>query len=379
MVLWWSLSLAAISLAAQTLTVLHGFSDSDGDSPFASVVIDPAGNLYGVTRLGGPAKQGVVFMLDPSGHETVLHTFSGSDGAFPWGGLLRDSAGNLYGTTQNGGSANLGVVFKIDSSNHYTVLHNFVDASGGNPLAGLIADAAGNLYGTAASGGSRRFGVIFKINKTTNNYTELYSFNNKDGSGPRAALIMDDAGNLYGTTERGGVSGMGVVFQLDTSNHLNVLHSFNEMDGSHPYGGLIMDNRGYLYGTTVDGGPNFQGVVFRVGVDSDLQVLYSFSRGTPSEALNGINPWAGLAMDQDGDLFGVTLYGGEELGSGYGVVFEIDRGNNYKVIHRFTLDDGFRPAAALIMDAGGNLYGTTVGGGPGRAGEVYKINCPECF
>lgn len=257
----------ATTTQGQTFTVLHSFTGStaDGANPTAGLVRDPAGNLYGTTAFGGLTNCsvfgdvgcGTVFKLDPSGNETVLHMFTGADGAFPAGGLLMDAAGNLYGTTVNGGSAGFcrnfgcGTVFKLDPSGNFTVLHAFVESSdGGNPTAGLIIDAAGNLYGTAGFGGDFGPGAVFKLD-ASGNETTLHSFSGPDGREPSAPLIMDAGGNLYSTTFRGGAADLGNVFKLDPSGNLTVLHDFTGLaDGGNPAAGLIMDAAGNLYGTT---------------------------------------------------------------------------------------------------------------------------------
>jgi uncharacterized repeat protein (TIGR03803 family) len=146
-------------------TVLYSFHGSDGANPYAGLVRDPAGNLYGTTYNGGTSENGVVFKVDTTGKETVLYSFSGGlDGGNPYGSLARDSAGNLYGTTRYGNSGN-GVVFKLDTGGEETVLHGFSSEGpdGINPSARLLRDAAGNLYGAAPSGGVGQSGVIFKL------------------------------------------------------------------------------------------------------------------------------------------------------------------------------------------------------------------------
>jgi uncharacterized repeat protein (TIGR03803 family) len=155
---------------------------------------------------------------------TILHSFSGSDGTFPIAGLIRDSAGNLYGTTSRGGSWDSGTIFKLDSSgNNFTVLHSFglVANDGIQPFAGVILGSAGNLYGTTLFGGSSNAGTVFKLDTSGNNYTILHNFSDgsvlNDGVAPYAGLILDSAGNLYGTTSEGGSSGSGTVFKVSSN------------------------------------------------------------------------------------------------------------------------------------------------------------------
>ena len=189
------------------------------------------------------------------GKETVLHGFSGSggDGEFPLAGLVRDAAGNLYGTTSDGGiyggvcgGFGCGTVFKVDKTGKETALYSFTgDPDGSNPYAGLVRDAAGNLYGTTYSGGSTSFGgTAFKLD-TKGVETVLYNFGAQNGDGlfPTGGLIRDAAGNLYGTTQRGGASGFGAVFKVDKTGKETVLYSFaGGTDGSTPFiDGLVRD------------------------------------------------------------------------------------------------------------------------------------------
>jgi len=268
-------------------TVLHTFTGgTDGGSPGAGVLQDAAGNLYGTTGEGGdlncydPFGCGVVFKLDITGKETVLHTFTGgTDGGTPGAGVLRDDTGNLYGTTYEGGDLNCtgglgcGVVFKVDTTGKETVLHTFTGGTdGGSPGASVLRDAAGNLYGTTGGGGTYGYGVVFKLSPTTRKLTVLYTFTGgADGSNPYAGVVRDAPGNLYGTTDRGGTYGSGVVFKLDITGKETVLHTFTGgTDGANPFAGLLRDNAGNLYGTTHEGGdltcdpPYGCGVVFKL-------------------------------------------------------------------------------------------------------------------
>jgi len=199
--------------------VLYSFAGvPDGQYPFAGLIRDSVGNFYGTTSNGGASGYGTVFKLDAAGHESVLYSFTGgADGGSPQAPLLRDNNGNLYGTTFVGG-ANYGVgtVFKVDASGNETVLHNFAGNDGKYPEAGLIRDSQGNLYGSALQGGpADNFGGnVFKISRQ-GTWSVLYNFTGgADGGNPAGGLLMDSAGNLYGTTASGGVSGRGTVFKL---------------------------------------------------------------------------------------------------------------------------------------------------------------------
>lgn len=244
-----------------SLTLLHSFaSNPDGADPHGSVIGDPQGNGYGTTQFGGAAGGfGTVYKVNAQGEQSVLYSFAGTpDGEDPEAGLVKDGAGNLYGTTVYGGTAGgFGTVFKLDRTGKLTLVHSFAGTPDGeNPYAGLVGDSAGNAYGTTKYGGTAGgFGTVFKIDRT-GKLTLLHSFaGNPDGVNPMAGVVLDPAGNIYGTTFYGGTSGYGTVFEIDSSGKFTILHSFNAApDGANPLGGLTRDAAGNLYGTTSDGG-----------------------------------------------------------------------------------------------------------------------------
>jgi uncharacterized repeat protein (TIGR03803 family) len=223
---------------AGKVTLLYSFKGgTDGAQPYGGLVRDNEGNLYGTTLAGGSSNCdgegcGIAFRLDMNGKETILHIFTGgSDGGNVFDGLVRNSAGNLYGTTSSGGSSpEYGIVFKLDPSGQETVLYNFTGGTdGGSPYSGLVQDVKGNLYGTTVFGGDLSCsvdgvapgcGTVFKLD-TTGRETVLYSFTGgRDGATPIGGLVIDSAGNFYGTaSQRGDLScgsgiGCGVVFDL---------------------------------------------------------------------------------------------------------------------------------------------------------------------
>jgi uncharacterized repeat protein (TIGR03803 family) len=266
---------------AGNCTALYNFSGgADGSTPAAALTKDAAGNWYGTAKFGGVPNCGTpihtgcgtVFMLDPAGNYTVLYSFTGgADGAWPVAALVRDGAGNLYSTASGGGAYGYGVVFKLDSAGNYTVLHSFRGGTdGGGPVAELVRDGAGNLYGTASGGGAYGYGVVFKLG-AKGKYTVLYHFAGLDGANPLAGLVRDKSGNLYGTTSGGGAYGGGTVFKLNSTGQETLLYSFTGgVDGSNPAGRLLLDAAGNLFGTAENGG-NFKcdsrygcGVVFKI-------------------------------------------------------------------------------------------------------------------
>lgn len=350
--------------------VLHNFgTPSHGANPRAGLWRDSAGNLYGTTVYGGAASLGVVFKLSPSGQQTVLHQFAGGkDGAVPYAGVIGDSAGNLYGTTSSGGASGYGTVFKIDPTGHETILYSFTKTNGAQPYGGLVLDSAGNLYGATELGGSNNLGVIFKID-TTGKGSTLYTFtNSSNGNSPLAGLILDSAGNLYGTTMYGGANGRGNVFQLSPTGTLTVLYSFTGgTDGGYPSCTLVRDSAGNLYGTAGSGGTKSMGVVFKLDTAGNETVLYNFKGGA-----DGSDPIAGVARDASGNFYGTTYRGGS---ANFGVVYKIDTTNKETLLHTFTNGaDGATCYAGVIVDPAGNLYGTTYAAGLAGLGVVYKVD-----
>jgi uncharacterized repeat protein (TIGR03803 family) len=266
----------------------------------------------------------------------VLHTFHGPNGSLPMTQLVRDASGNIYGTTSGGGSGicdgthDCGTGFKLDKTGKQVWLHNFNGSNGAEPAAGLLLDAAGNLYGTTALGGdmtcfSLGCGTVFKLDKNGKE-TVLHKFKGSpDGEMPEALLVKDSAGNLYGTTPFGGRSGgYGTVFQLRTTGKETILHSFagppdGGADGAYSAAGVIRDAAGNLYGVTNAGGPSGAGVVY--GLDAGTEtLLYSFPGGS-----DGDDPFSILVADAAGNLYGTTREGGNSEcgGTGCGTVFEL--------------------------------------------------------
>jgi uncharacterized repeat protein (TIGR03803 family) len=311
-------------------SVLYSFAGTpDGEDPEGALVSDGAGNLYGTTIYGGTAGgYGTVFKLSHTGKLTLPHSFaSNPDGADPHGALVGDAQGNGYGTTQYGGTAGgYGTVFKLAPNGTLTLLHSFAGTPDGeDPQAGLYRDAAGNLYGTTQYGGTAGgYGTVFKLARD-GNLTLLHSFaGTPDGENPYAALAADSAGNGYGTTKYGGTAGgYGTVFKIDRTGHFSLLHSFaGNPDGVNPVSSVVVDPAGNVYGTTFYGGESGYGTVFEIDTTGKLTILHSFT-GTS----DGSNPMAGLTLDATGNLYGATTEGGD-LSCGFdgcGVVFKVTR------------------------------------------------------
>jgi uncharacterized repeat protein (TIGR03803 family) len=381
---------------AQSVEVMHNFgvTAGDGNVPSSGLIVDAAGNYYGVTRTGGAHNAGIVYQLSPvrggGWNETILYNFKGgaSDGSGPSGLLLRDSAGNLYGTAQEGGlvstpctdfqnsTVGCGIVFKLARTTTgqwtETVLHRFTGGTdGGNPNAGLVRDKAGNLYGTAAFGGVGKAGTVFKLSHTTTGWkaTTLHAFvGTADGINPLSPLVFDSLGNLYGTTYNGGPPALGIVFKLlpQTTGAWKeqVLHTFQggPTDGQHPFsGGVTLDKGGDVYGSTFMGGPAGPngGTVFKLNAANGyaITILHNFSNFDPEGSfING-----SLLLDAKGTLWGTSAYGVFGLTPGSSGWSEtVLWGLN---VNRFPSSDGVIFRAPVIMDAQGNFYGTTLWGG----------------
>jgi len=252
-------------------TVLYTFTGgSDGSGPFAGLVMDKSGNLYGTTEGGGSSGVGTVYKVNiKTKKETVLHSFAGgSDGATPiYGNLLMDKSGNLYGTTDGGGSSSAGTVWEVSAKGKETVLYNFTGGSDGGGVfeQSLATDGKGNLYGTTEEGGTDGVGVVFEVNIKTGKETVLHSFSTSGGDGefPSSGLVRDSKGNLYGSTQTGGASGLGITFEV-TGTKETILHSFDGSDGENPFTSPVLDEKGTIYGTAYNGGADSHGVVYSI-------------------------------------------------------------------------------------------------------------------
>jgi uncharacterized repeat protein (TIGR03803 family) len=385
-------------------TVAYSFNASGKDAkfPFAGLIADADGNLYGTTVNGGTYNAGTAFELRPAAGggwtEHVLHSFGGNnvikDGGYPYAGLVLDASGNLYGTTVFGGAYNEGTVFELIRGAGETwsekILHTFNNngKDGNQPWSSLIFDSSGNLYGTTFQGGAYTRGTVFELMPTSGGvWTEkvLYAFNKngRDGVNPYSNVIFDTSGNLYGTTgSQNKTYNFGTVFELVPTTGggwtERILHSFKNdgTDGLYPHGGVIFDASGNLYGTMNTGTGFNGGGVFKLtpaasGAWTEA-ILYSFGGSTT----DGASPYAGLIFDSAGNLYGTTFLGGAVGG---GIVFELTpvaSGSwNETILHTFDNrgTDGWGSYCGLIFRSDGNLYGTTSYGGAYGGGAVFEI------
>jgi uncharacterized repeat protein (TIGR03803 family) len=327
-------------------TVLYSFiGGSDAAYPQGNLVLDRAGNLYGVTSAGGPSGQGTVFQVSPPPQpggnwtEAVLYAFLGSpDGATPQASLVMDRLGNLYGTTSAGGLANQGSAFELSppaiQGGVWTesILCDFARESnvGGVPESPLIFDSEGDLYGTTVAGGTNGGGTVFELGPPfsqggvwTPTVAYAFTFDGLGGFSPYGGVVFGPEGALFGTTQSGGATGFGTVFRLGPPSQQGgawsetVLHNFGggENDGNNPVSDVAFVGQQTLYGTTAHGGPNEGGTVFRLSY-SDGVLAYSFY---PFSGINGYEPVASVIV-HNAALYGTTVDGGK---NGMGTVFKL--------------------------------------------------------
>lgn len=382
------------SSQAGTQKVLYTFTGGlDGGQPLqAGVIFDPSGNLYGVTQYGGAYGQGTVFQLipNPSGAwtETVLHSFSGGpDGSQPQGGLAIDGAGNLYGTTSWGGdpSAGCGTVFKLSPSNSnwtLTVLHAFTNGQDGcSPQADLFL-SYGYPLGTTAGGGSGSQGTFFSL--PTSGGERVWPLRGTNGEFPGGLGFF--TWGTYGTAYFGGAQQAGTIFEVGWGTNIATKHTFSTTNtmGYWPIGDLATQviagpagPLGIMYGVTSWGGIGPYGTVYQLKESQStfdvwtISVLHSFS------GPDGGSPWAGVVLDAAGNLYGTTQWGGPDPGYS-GTVFKLTPGAKnswtHKVLYSFTGGiDGGDPTSGVVLDTAGNLYGTTNKGGAYNQGVVYEV------
>ncbi len=369
--------------------ILHSFSGGvdDGSQPYASLIADRSGHLYGTTIFGGASDFGTIFRvgMDGAGYE-VLHAFRGGvgDGRFPFWPLTLGADGTLFGTTSAGGQQGVfvectpnthpcglldgtGIVFRIGTDGAgFQVLRAF--PSEGPPSGSLVLDRAGRLYGTlVALAGS---GGIFAVSQDGSGFEVVHLFGEPYGSLPVGSLTFDGSDTFYGTTTSGGASSGATLFSVRTDGKdFRVLHEFDDAGGGFsPNGSLVLGSSGTLFGTTELGGATSAGTVFAVNSDgTGFETLLDF----PGWTVDGTHPWASLIEDAAENLYGTTQFGGA---SGSGTIFTVQPdGSGFRLLHTFTGDDGYEPMASLVLGASGYLYGTAESGGPSGGGVAFRL------
>jgi uncharacterized repeat protein (TIGR03803 family) len=326
--------IAAGTTTIETLATFAGPTKVDPDngiSPRGNLVLDAAGNLYGITTGGGEFGKGTVWELPATASSMIvtLASFDGANGAYPFAGLVTDGAGNLFGTTV--GSRHKGdasTVFEVavdpDNATNSTIealaIFSYKDQlsgqlatyASGDSRGQLVVDS-GNIFGTTERGGAKRLGSIFQIS-SDHTVTTLVSFIGRGQSAlPSGTLLGDADGNLIGLSTSSGSSGRGGIFEFfRSSSTLTTLASFKGSDGTHPLGTLIMDDTGNLFGTTSTGGSKGRGTVFELpATSSAIMTLYSFQSSSAGAYSTGP-----LVLDPSGNLWGATYLGGKSNNKG---------------------------------------------------------------
>jgi uncharacterized repeat protein (TIGR03803 family) len=330
-------------------------------------------------RGGGANNDGTVFEI-VAGSNTIstLASFNNTDGAEPVDAVTLDGEGDIYGTTQTGGADNLGTVFEIaQGSGTITTLVSFNEIDGDSPHAGLVMDSHGNLYGTTLNGGPIQGGIVFEIPSGSNSIQTVASLNtNADGIFLEGGVLLDGNGNLYGTTISGGAYNSGTIFEIQFgSNAVTPLASFNTSTGDGGAGTLIMDSHGNLFGIAAYGGESDDGTVYELAKGGNsISSLFSF------DGDNGATPWGGLVMDSGGNLFGTAQTGGDsgyEPGGfviGSGTIFEVPSGaSSPTTLSSLFAGNANYSLSGLTVDRSGNLYGASLGGGALGLGAIFEV------
>jgi uncharacterized repeat protein (TIGR01451 family) len=408
-----------------TLIYFSAFGGINGDSSYAQLIQGADGDFYGTTSSGGANGSGTVFQvttngtlaqlaslpgfqyllvtnsqgavyvnyttnnwtnglvtLDLNGSIKKLYDFpplvnsTNSTGADAQSGLTLGPDGNFYTAIYGGGASGYGTVVRITTNGTATALASFSGNNGDNPMDALTVGPNGSLYGTANSGGTSGYGTVFKIT-TGGAITTLVNFDRaNDGANPQAGLIVGPGGNFYGTAVGGGSNLLqtgpnsyqavsdGTVFELTTNGIFTTLTDFNGLNGANPYGGLAVGTDGNLYGTTTYGGISNNGTIFQLLTNGTLTTLTNFT------GANGANPFAGLTLGPDGNFYGTSEAGGT---NNDGTVFQVTTNGTMTTLVYFNGTNGANPAAGLLLGPDGNFYGTAHFGGAHNDGTVFKV------
>lgn len=395
---------------AQTVTTLYSFCSQsgckDGESLSSGLVQGPDGNFYGTTTGGGANNNaslcqnigcGTVFRITPTGELTTLYNFCSltncADGNNPIAPLVLATDGNFYGTMPYGGAGSncslqdnprrCGTIFRITPKGKLTTIYSFCSLTncvdGDDPQGSLIQAADGNLYGTTQYGGlyaNGNNGTVFKIT-LSGTLTTLYSFctvvhiNCDDGERPTVGLVQATNGDFYGTNDGGGAHNKGTLYKITPGGKLTTLHTFHgSADGEAP-SGLAQAIDGKLYGTTYAGGAYGSGTVFSVTIGGTLTTLYSFC--AQSGCPDGANPQHGVVPATDGNLYGTVNSAGPSGGN----LFKITPSGTLTTLYSFCQQSGCPDGnipVGLVQTTDGNFYGTTNAGGAHDGGTVFSLS-----
>lgn len=365
--------LSGTPLTAYTFSSIASLGGKTSGTQPEGLVMDSAGDLFGVAFQGGAKGYGTVFEIVHNTSTIItLAAFNGTNGMGPRGNLLIQG-GNIFGTTVGGGAFGKGTVFELTpagTASTLTTLASFNGTNGSYPFAGLIADGSGNLFGTSM--GAKLTGyasTVFELTPagTASTLTTLATFKNTDQ--PTGTLAIDSSGNIFGTTFAGGTHSDGSIFEVFASSHaMTTLFSFNGTNGARPDGSLLLDSQGNLTGLTAEGGANSDGTLFKFFASSSTLTTLATFNGT-----NGQRPLGDLLVDGAGNIFGVTAIGGA---NSVGTVFERPAGtaNTLTTLYSFKANStGFNPTGFLVMDSNLDLLGATFSGGTSNYGTIFKL------
>ena len=353
------------------IKTLHSFcanvNCSDGEFPKGGVILGTDGNFYGTTAFGGTDDGGTVFEMTPSGNLTTLYSFGNSH---PFSVPVQAASGSFYGTTAAGGDG--GTVFRMTAAGTVTTLHEFDGSDGSKPFAPIVQGTNESFYGTTATGGaSSHGGTVFEISPG-GTLTTLHSFDTSDGAYPYSALVQATDGNFYGTTELGGANEGGTVFRITPGGALTTLYSFCALascgDGEKPVAGLVEATDGNFYGTTELGGASGRGTVFQITPGGTVTTLYSFC--AQANCADGEKPLAGLLQATNGNFYGATSIGGA---NNFGTIFSLAMGLGSFV----ETVPGSGKGGALVKILGTNLTGATSGTFNGAAATFIVVSASE--
>ena len=394
---------AANTAQAQTFTVLHEFTGGlDGANPSAGLTLAPTGRLFGTSSGSTPDTSGAAFTVTDSQSNWLLNPLyrfvQFGHGLYPNTRLIFGPDGSIYGTTWKGGAGacagqGCGVVFKLQPPATLacrlafcpwteTVLYTFAGGADGSLPGPLTFDAAGNIYGNTYYGGTAdcQCGTVYELKFSGGHWSKtiLHSFSVSDGADPDGPVVLDRAGNLYGTAITGGSSNTGVVYELSPSGESwteTILHNFQGSEGYYPNGGLIADSSGNLYGVASEGGSIGLGTVFRLTQPGTwtLETLYSFT-----SYASGGSPHGPLAFDGGGNLYGVADFGLFSRGTIFGLTLANKTWIPFD-LHDFNGSDGIYVNPGLVVDNAGNIYGTSFGDTkidacyPTGCGNIWQI------
>ncbi|PSR51947.1 hypothetical protein AHMF7605_28985 [Adhaeribacter arboris] len=354
---------------------LHREFARSGSKPRGNLIKAADGNFYGMTSSGGFG-YGTVFKMTAAGNLTVLHSFNGtSEGSTPYGSLLQAPDKNFYGMTHEGGTLGWGTIFKITPSGTYTVLHHLdYKADGAYPFGSLIMGEDNNFYGLASEGGTKGGGTIFRITPTGTYSVLRHLYYDTDGAVPYGSLVLADDGNFYGMTFKGGAFYYGTIFRISPTGTFAVRRHLNfNTDGGYPaQNNLTIGTDGNFYGMTRQGGTSVYGTIFKMTPGGTFTVLKNFDNGK-----DGGSPRGSLTQHLDGNFYGITSFGGN---SSYGTIFRMTPDGTFTVLKNLDVNTGGDSGSSLVFNRpDGNFYGTTLEGGAGGLGTIFKITPAGTF